>query len=518
MSDAARIVCARQNTLGREVAVVGTACSTNLCYRSDIDGLRAVAVLSVLMFHAFPSVLPGGFVGVDIFFVISGFLITGIILKGLQQGDFSFKEFYARRIGRIFPSLFLVLSVCLTIGWFVLFPDEYRQLAKHTIAGAAFMSNLLSWHQAGYFDTAARSKPLLHLWSLGIEEQFYIAWPLLLVLAWKWTKKVAAVIVLVAFVSFCLNIWLIGKVPSFTFYFPITRIWELLIGGSLSWLTTSRGAIRSTFLCELFAVLGSLLIAISLAFAKESGSFPGWFALLPTVGTVLVIGAGSKAWVNQSFLAFPLCVFIGLISYPLYLWHWPLLVYLKLVVDSDLVLSPRQLALLKIAVLLISVGLAWVTWRFWEAPLRKSTRVARSAVVTTLVSAMCLVTLVGALSLRSVVTPRLNNPLVKGIAQAVDDWDYPSTDNFMKSVFVLHEVRSLSRRETLFVGDSHMEQYWPRAKAAIQKTHSCHRRFLRRAVAVRHFLISIGRRQALLAPSSTGIGMLQRTAAIFELL
>lgn len=202
MSDAAKMVCARQNTLGGQAADVGSACSTNLYYRSDIDGLRAVAVLSVLKFHAFPSVLPGGFVGVDIFFVISGFLITGIILKGLQQGDFSFKEFYARRIGRIFPSLFVVLSVCLTIGWFVLFPDEYRQLAKHTIAGAAFMSNLLSWHQAGYFDTAARSKPLLHLWSLGIEEQFYIAWPLLLVLAWKWTKKVAAVIVLVAFVFF----------------------------------------------------------------------------------------------------------------------------------------------------------------------------------------------------------------------------------------------------------------------------------------------------------------------------
>ena len=146
---------------------------------------------------------------------------------------------------------------------------------------------------------------------------------------------------------FCLNIWLIGNIPSFTFYFPITRIWELLIGGSLAWLTTQRGAIRSTFLCELFAVLGSLLIAISLAFAKENGSFPGWFALLPTVGTVLVIGAGSKAWVNRSFLAFPLCVSIGLISYPLYLWHWPLLVYLKLVVDSDLVLSPRQLAVLK---------------------------------------------------------------------------------------------------------------------------------------------------------------------------
>jgi len=462
------MVCDRQQVLGGETAVDGLASNAELHYRPEVDGLRAVAVLSVLLFHAFPSLLPGGFVGVDMFFVISGFLITGIILKGLQHGNFSFREFYARRVGRIFPSLFLVLSVCLTIGWFVLFPDEYRQLAKHSIAGAVFISNLLLWHQAGYFDTAARSKPLLHLWSLGIEEQFYIAWPLMFVLVWKWTKRVPAMIVLAAFVSFCLNIWLIGKVPNLTFYFPITRIWELLIGSSLAWFAAQREAIRSTSLTQLFAVLGILLIAISLAFAKGEGSFPGWFALLPTLGTALVIGAGSNAWINRTLLASPLCVSIGLISYPLYLWHWPLLVYLKLIVDSDCVLSPRALALLKIAVLVISVGLAWGTWRFWEVPLRKSARVARSATVPGLVSAMCLVTLVGALSLTNVVTPRLNNPFVKDVVQAVDDWDYPSADNFMKSDFVLHVVRSRSKQETLFVGDSHMEQYWPRAKTAIQ--------------------------------------------------
>src|SRR5579864_4623815 len=194
----------------------------DLEYRADVDGLRAVAVLSVLLFHGFPSLMPGGFVGVDIFFVISGFLITGIILKGLRGGKFSYREFYARRIGRIFPSLSLVLVVCLTVGWFVLFPDEYRQLAKHTVAGTLFMSNLLLWHQAGYFDTAVRSKPLLHLWSLGIEEQFYIAWPLLLVLLWRWTKRISVFIAFVAASSFLLNIWLISRWPSLTFYFPIT--------------------------------------------------------------------------------------------------------------------------------------------------------------------------------------------------------------------------------------------------------------------------------------------------------
>ena len=469
MPDAAMMVRNQPTLPDHKVVSDSQTTGPDLRYRADVDGLRAIAVLSVLLFHGFPSLLPGGFVGVDIFFVISGFLITGIILKGQEEGNFSFKGFYARRIGRIFPSLFVVLSTCLSIGWFVLFPDEYRQLAKHTIAGAAFISNLLLWHQAGYFDAAARSKPLLHLWSLGIEEQFYIVFPLFLLLVWKRTKKVLAIIMLVALVSFSLNIWLIGRVPSLTFYFPITRIWELLIGSSLAWLTPQRLSSRSSLLCEMLAVLGILLIAIALIFAKEDGSFPGWFALLPTIGTAFVIGAGPSARVNRTFLAFPLCAFIGLISYPLYLWHWPLLVYLKLIVDSDYVVSARVLAFLKLGVLVISVGLAWLTWRFWELPLRKSTRAARSGAVPALGFAMCLLTVIGAVSLTNIVTPRLNDSFVKGIVQAVDDWDYPSTDNFMKSAFVLHEVRSQSRQETLFVGDSHMEQYWPRAKSAIQQ-------------------------------------------------
>lgn len=190
---------------GLETPAKGFVSGTALRYRPDIDGLRAVAILSVLLFHAFPSILPGGFVGVDIFFVISGFLISGIILKGLQQDNFSFADFYARKIGRMFPSLILVLSICLAIGWSVLFPDVYRQLAKHAVAGAAFMSNFLLWHQAGYFDAAARSKLLSHLWSLSIEEQFYIVWPLLLLLLWKLTKRVAAVLCLIAVASFLLN-------------------------------------------------------------------------------------------------------------------------------------------------------------------------------------------------------------------------------------------------------------------------------------------------------------------------
>jgi peptidoglycan/LPS O-acetylase OafA/YrhL len=440
-----------------------------LHYRPDIDGLRAVAIISVLLFHAFPDRLPGGFVGVDIFFVISGFLISGIILKDLQRVNFSFADFYARRVGRIFPALLLVLTVCLAFGWFVLLPDEYGQLAKHTVAGAAFMSNLLLWHQSGYFDAAARSKPLLHLWSLGIEEQFYILWPLLLALFWKRTKKILPIICLLALASFSLNVILVGRAPSLTFYFPVTRIWELLIGGALAQLTLERGTLQSVIVNNLLATGGCVLIAISLLFISENRAFPGWWALLPTLGTALLIGAGSHAWINQKLLAAPACVFIGLISYPLYLWHWPMLVYLKLIVDSDFAISPNRLKLLQVGALSISGALAWATWRFWESPLRETNLISRRLRVQGLASGMCIVTVFGALSIISVITPRLDNPYVMRIVRAVGDWDYPSGDNFMKSVFVLHEVRSHSNRVTLFAGDSHIEQYWPRVNIAIKR-------------------------------------------------
>jgi peptidoglycan/LPS O-acetylase OafA/YrhL len=175
-------------------------------YRPDIDGLRALAVLSVVLFHAFPEVLKGGFIGVDVFFVISGFLISTIIFTSLERGSFSFREFYARRIRRIFPALVLVLASSYVFGWFTLLADEYRQLGKHIAGGAGFISNLMLWTEAGYFDTSAETKPLLHLWSLGIEEQFYFVWPLLLCFAWKRKFNLFTIAIGVAVLSFALNL------------------------------------------------------------------------------------------------------------------------------------------------------------------------------------------------------------------------------------------------------------------------------------------------------------------------
>lgn len=209
-------------------------------YRSDIDGLRAIAVLLVVGFHAFPHWVKGGFIGVDIFFVISGFLISSIILGNLESNTFSFTEFYSRRIRRIFPALLVVLTTCFTIGWFVLFADEYKLFGKHMAAGAGFVSNLVFWDESGYFDKAAETKPLLHLWSLGIEEQFYIAWPVLLWVAWRLHFNLLAMTLAVAAVSFFLNTKGIRTDAVATFYSPQTRIWELLTGSILAWFSLNR--------------------------------------------------------------------------------------------------------------------------------------------------------------------------------------------------------------------------------------------------------------------------------------
>lgn len=204
-------------------------------YRPDVDGLRAIAVLAVVFFHAFPSLIRGGFVGVDVFFVISGYLISTIIFENLDRGTFSFSEFYARRIKRIFPALILVLVACFVFGWFVLLADEYKQLGKHIAASAGFISNIIFWNEAGYFDNAQETKPLLHLWSLGIEEQFYILWPLVIWVIWKRKFNLLTITFFLAIASFMLNLKGVQQDAVATFYSPQTRFWELLSGSLLAW-------------------------------------------------------------------------------------------------------------------------------------------------------------------------------------------------------------------------------------------------------------------------------------------
>jgi peptidoglycan/LPS O-acetylase OafA/YrhL len=204
-------------------------------YRPDIDGLRAIAVVAVVTYHAFPDWLPGGFAGVDMFFVISGFLITGLLLRDQAQNTLSLRDFYARRIKRIFPALALVLSVCMAVGWLMLTSEEFSALGMYTSGGAAFANNFLFWRASGYFDTAADTKPLLHLWSLGIEEQFYLVWPLLLWLLFRKPRWLGAGMVLCLAVSLVYSLWAIRADAVLAFYSPLARLWELVLGGVLAY-------------------------------------------------------------------------------------------------------------------------------------------------------------------------------------------------------------------------------------------------------------------------------------------
>ncbi|NVD96811.1 acyltransferase family protein [Massilia sp. BJB1822] len=206
----------------------------SLAYRADIDGLRALAILPVLFFHAMPQRLPGGFAGVDVFFVISGFLITGLILQAQARGDFSLLRFYGARIRRLFPALILVLLACLAFGWLDLLPDEFAQLSRHASAGAVFLQNFQLWRETGYFDTLSEHKPLLHLWSLSIEEQFYLLYPLLLLAAARWRLRPAWLIALLGLLSFVANLYLTANQPTTAFFAPQARAWELLAGAALA--------------------------------------------------------------------------------------------------------------------------------------------------------------------------------------------------------------------------------------------------------------------------------------------
>lgn len=336
-------------------------------YRRDIDGLRAIAVLSVLLFHAFPAWLRGGFIGVDIFFVISGYLISTILVKSLEQERFSFRDFYARRIRRIFPALLAVLAASLAFGWLALFPDEYQALAKHTLGGAGFVSNLLFWNEVGYFDTAAETKPLLHLWSLAIEEQFYILWPVILLLAWRWRLNLLAVSAVLALASFALNVGGIANHGTATFYSPASRAWELLAGAVLACAAQRpplMAALRRQVRANVLSGAGAALLALGLVTIVRGAGFPGWPALLPVAGALLLIAAGPDAWLNRHVLSNRLMAGVGLISYPLYLWHWPLLSY------AQIIESATPAPALRAAALGAAFVLAWLSYRLLERPLR----------------------------------------------------------------------------------------------------------------------------------------------------
>lgn len=357
-------------------------------YRPDIDGLRAIAILSVIGFHVFPEWLKGGFVGVDIFFVISGYLISTIVFGSLQRHSFSFIEFYCRRINRIFPALLLMLSFCYLLGWFTLLAGEYELLGKHIAGGAAFISNLIFWNESGYFSKFAEATPLLHLWSLGIEEQFFIVWPLLLFIAWKKKFNLLATTIALMVISFVANVYTVSVNSVAAFYAPYTRFWELMVGASLAFLDMSDqstllglqrrmenflGKITGgpaslaeniVTLRSLQSIFGLVLIVIGFVTIAPNRRFPGVWALLSTIGTALIILAGSQTWLNRKVLSSRVFVWVGLISFPLYIWRWPLLAFLNTGRGTPLTIIDR------IVVFVVALVLSVLTYRLIERPIR----------------------------------------------------------------------------------------------------------------------------------------------------
>ncbi len=340
----------------------------HLQYRADIDGLRAVAVLPVVAFHVGISIVPGGFVGVDVFFVISGYLISSIILSEFQQGRFSVLAFYERRTRRIFPALIATLAVTSVLAYVYLLPAELVSFAGSLLAATFSASNFYFWMHSGYFDPAASQQPLVHTWSLAVEEQFYILFPLFLMIVRRFfPEHLRSSIVIVAGLSFAASAVGAFWDPATTFYLPHTRAWELLLGTILAMgvLPDLRTAVAS----NIASLLGLGMIGAAIFMFSERTPFPGLSALLPCVGAGLVIHAGGRAkpLINR-LLSLPPLVFIGLISYSLYLWHWPLILFQW---NYSLFFSGLSSAREKALLVVLSLVFATLSWWLIERPFRR---------------------------------------------------------------------------------------------------------------------------------------------------
>src|SRR3984893_9141782 len=332
-------------------------------YRADIDGLRAVAVVPVVLFHIGAPVFPGGFVGVDVFFVISGYLITSIILPDIDARRFSIVKFYERRVRRIFPALIVVLIFCGVVGFILLTPSDYKTLGESIVATILFVSNIFFWRQTNYFAAPASESPLLHTWSLSIEEQFYVFYPLILILVSRWTKARITVISLICVISFTAGAVLVFFKPSATFYLGPTRAWELLIGGLIALASTHNCALGK--LNQYLALSGIALIIFSVLAYSSSMRFPGAAALLPAVGTALIIWSGqNETTIIHRLLSLPALTAVGRASYSLYLWHFPIIAFASYVELTGLHWQAKT------TICLVSLAASFLSLRYIELPFR----------------------------------------------------------------------------------------------------------------------------------------------------
>ena len=332
-------------------------------YRAEIDGLRALAVVPVILFHAGFELFSGGFVGVDVFFVISGYLITTILIEDLENKRFSLVSFYERRARRILPALFFVMLVCIPFAWMWMLPNQMKDFSQSLVAVSLFASNVLFWRESGYFDAAAEEKPLLHTWSLAVEEQYYVLFPIFLFLAWRYGKnRVFWMIVAMASISLLLSEWGWRNKATANFYLAPTRAWELFAGSIAAFIVQKNGVRKNNFL----ALLGLAAITFSIFAYDESTPFPSLYALVPVLGVVLLILYADKDTLTAKLLGTKALVGFGLISYSAYLWHQPLFAFAR-------IKSAAEPSFLLMSTLAIgSLALAYFSWRYIETPFRSS--------------------------------------------------------------------------------------------------------------------------------------------------
>lgn len=454
-------------------------CIHRIGYRRDIDGLRAVAIIPVVLFHAFPGLISGGFTGVDIFFVISGYLISYNILRDLRQDEFSFYAFYASRIKRIFPALIAMLIVAYVVGWYVLLPDEFMQLGKHMAASSAFVQNLALIYESGYFDTATELKPLMHLWSLAIEEQFYLIFPCLVLLVFRYKINLRICILVSITLSFTYNVIWSDIGSSSTFFELRARIWQLLVGTSLAlffinriepsntldsnhsaqftksfFLTKFMTVYSRSMLCNVLSLCGFSLILIAFFWINKSDSYPGFLSVLPVAGATLIIFFGQNTWLNRYLLSSRAMVFFGVISYPLYLWHWPILSF------THIILGSAPSVTIRLVSSVASVIVAWATYKIVETPIRNG-GISPSKIFLIALPVL----LIGCIGFythsQHGFTFRVKQ--FAEISAAAGEWDYPGKLERKE----LNGIKYFSSNPhgaklTLFIGDSNIEQYYPR--------------------------------------------------------
>ena len=351
-------------------------------YRAEIDGLRAIAVVPIILFHAGFEYFSGGFVGVDVFFVISGYLITTIILSEKEQGTFSLVNFYERRFRRILPALFMVMLVSLIFSLLWLMPSYMEDFSQSLMAVSTFSSNILFWHESGYWEISNELKPLLHTWSLAVEEQYYVLYPLFLMQIWHFRKDwILGSFIVIAAISLATAQWGAYNKPIPTFYLLPTRGWELAIGAGIAYYFLYRKQTVRTLLShksvnEVLGLLGLLMISYAVYVFDKGTPFPSLYALVPTVGTGLIILFSSSQTMVGRLLSIKPLVAVGLISYGTYLWHWPLIVFARHLSITE----PSELTFAILA--LLTFPLAYLSWRYIEKPFRTKSIFSRKAIFT----------------------------------------------------------------------------------------------------------------------------------------